>query len=157
MGIGKSFGEAYAKAQASVGGSLPTMGTVFVSVNDEDKPSILPVCQELAQMGFKFSATRGTARFLSEHGIQAEVIKKIQDGHPNVVDYLRSGQVSLLINTPKGSVADDAQIRIEAVRRKVPYTTTVSAARAAVQGIRYLQEGRIDVEPIPNYAEPLNY
>jgi carbamoyl-phosphate synthase large subunit len=157
MGIGKSFGEAYAKAQASVGGSLPTTGTVFVSVNDEDKPSILPVCQELAQMGFKFSATRGTARFLSEHGIQAEVIKKIQDGHPNVVDYLRSGQVSLLINTPKGSVADDAQIRIEAVRRKVPYTTTVSAARAAVQGIRYLQEGRIDVEPIPNYAEPLNY
>lgn len=157
MGIGKSFGEAYAKAQASVGGSLPTTGTVFVSVNDEDKPSILPVCQELAQMGFKFSATRGTARFLSEHGIQAEVIKKIQDGHPNVVDYLRSGQVSLLINTPKGSVADDAKIRIEAVRRKVPYTTTVSAARAAVQGIRYLQEGRIDVEPIPNYAEPLNY
>ncbi len=157
MGIGQNFGEAYAKAQASVGGSLPTSGTVFVSVNDDDKPSILPVCQELHQLGFRFAATRGTARFLAQHGIETEVILKIQDGHPNVVDYLRSGKVSLLINTPKGSVADDAQIRIEAVRRKVPYTTTVSAARAAVQGIRHLQENRIEVQPIPGYGQTLNY
>jgi carbamoyl-phosphate synthase large subunit len=159
MGTGASFGEAYAKAQAGVGTQLPTTGTVFVSVHDLDKASILPVVKDLSALGFQMTATAGTARFLEENGIKTEVIKKIQDGHPNILDHLRSGRVNLLINTPKGrySHSDDASIRVEAVRKKIPYTTTVSAARATVEGIKYLAKKEYVVRPMPNLNGPLNY
>lgn len=160
MGTGASFGEAYSKAQAAVGASLPLEGHVFVSVTRQDKKAVLPIVNDLVAMGFQVSATDGTAEFLKEHGIEAEVIKKIQEGHPNVIDHLRSGKVNLLINTPKGrySQSDDAQIRIEAVRRKVAYTTTISAAKAAVEGIRYLQKKEYIVRPMPDYdTGKLNY
>jgi carbamoyl-phosphate synthase large subunit len=159
MGTGASFGEAYAKAQAGVGTQLPTSGNVFVSVHDLDKASVLPVVKDLAALGFSFTATSGTAEFLHEHGIQAETVQKIQKGHPNIIDHLRSGKVNLLINTPKGrySHSDDASIRIEAVRKKIPYTTTVSAARATVEGIKYLTKKEFVVRPMPNRNGPLNY
>ncbi|NNM67571.1 MAG: carbamoyl-phosphate synthase large subunit [Spirochaetales bacterium] len=151
MGTGASFGEAYAKAQAGVGTTLPTSGRIFVSVHDLDKESILPIVRDLHQLGFEVSATPGTADFLAEHGIRAESVQKIQKGHPNVIDLMQSGAVHLLINTPKGrySHSDDAQIRIEAVRRKIPYTTTVSAARATVEGIKYLSRKEFIVRPMP--------
>jgi carbamoyl-phosphate synthase large subunit len=150
IGIGDTFGEAYSKAQFSVSSSLPTAGGVFVSVHDSDKEKTLPVVKELVSMGFTLSATRGTAEFLQKHGIESEVILKVQDGHPNVIDHLRSGKVDLLINTPKGrfSQSDDAQIRVEAVRHKVPYTTTTAAAKAALAGIKYLKTGEYQVRPI---------
>ncbi|MAG13773.1 MAG: carbamoyl phosphate synthase large subunit [Spirochaetales bacterium] len=150
IGTGDSFGEAYAKAQASAGTVLPVSGKVFVSVHDQDKQTMLPIVRELVEMGFQIVATRGTAQFLFEHGIFSEVILKIHEGRPNVVDHMRSGRINLLINTPLGifSQKGDEMIRIEAVRRRIPYTTTTSAARAATQGIRYLRRNEIRVRPL---------
>ena len=151
IGIGKSYGEAFAKVQAATGCFLPTEGRVFVSINDKDKETILPIIKDLHEMGFEISATRGTADYLYKHGIFAEVILKLHEGHPNVVDHMRSGRINLLINTPLGrfSQIQDEDIRTEAVRRKVPYTTTTSAAQAAVVGIRYLKDEKVTVEPLP--------
>ncbi|OQY34616.1 MAG: carbamoyl phosphate synthase large subunit [Spirochaetaceae bacterium 4572_59] len=151
IGIGKSYGEAFAKVQAAVGCLLPTEGRVFVSINDKDKETVLPIIKDLSEMGFEISATRGTAGYLYKNGIFSEVILKLHEGHPNVVDHMRSGRIKLLINTPLGRFAQiqDEDIRTEAVRRKVPYTTTTSAAQAAVVGIRYLKNENIEVNPLP--------
>ncbi len=151
IGIGETYGEAFAKVQAAVGSYLPTKGRVFVSVNDKDKETILPIIKDLHDMGFDIAATRGTADFLYKHDIFAEVILKLHEGHPNVVDHMRSGRINLLINTPLGrfSQIQDEDIRTEAVRRKVPYSTTTSAAQAAVVGIRYLRDEKISVVPLP--------
>jgi len=147
IGTGMSFGEAFAKAQAASGGGLPTEGRVFVSVHDNDKTTILPIVRELDAMGFSIAATRGTAQYLFEHGIFCEVILKIHEGRPNLIDHMRNGKIDLLINTPLGrfSQKGDADIRVEAVRRKIPYTTTTSAAWAATEGIKYLRQGEISV------------
>jgi carbamoyl-phosphate synthase large subunit len=150
IGTGKSFGEAFAKAQASSGTTLPKTGKVFISVHDLDKESVLPIAKELAELGFTISATRGTAEYFHKNGLFPEVILKVHEGSPNIIDHLRSGRISLLINTPLGrfSQKGDQAIRIEAVKRKIPYTTTISAAKAAVEGIRYLKKEEIEVRPL---------
>jgi len=151
IGIGESFGEAFAKAQQATGTRLPTAGRVFVSVHHEDRETILPIVKKLEELGFQIAATRGTADFLFHNGVFAEVILKVHEGHPNVIDHMHSGRIDLLINTPLGRYTqrDDDYLRIEAVRMKIPYTTTTSAAAAAVEGITYLREGRIDVRALP--------
>ncbi len=151
IGTGETFGEAFAKAQSSVGSGLPIEGRVFVSVHDQDKPTILPIVRTLSEMGLSICATRGTADYLFRHGIFAEVVLKIHEGRPHVLDHMRSGRINLLINTPLGrfSQKGDEEIRIEAVRRRIPYTTTTSAAWAAVQGIEYLTRGEYTVRPLP--------
>ena len=142
IGTGDSFGESFAKAQAAASVLLPKPedGKVFVSVHDRDKETILPIIKSLAELGFEFAATRGTAEFLFANGIWPEVVMKVHDGRPNVVDHMRAGKISLLINTPLGrfSQKGDHEIRIEAVRSKIPYTTTTSAAEAAAVGIKHL-------------------
>ncbi|MBN1686427.1 MAG: ATP-grasp domain-containing protein, partial [Spirochaetales bacterium] len=152
IGTGQTFGEAFAKAQASAGTVLPVRGRVFVSIHDQDKATVLPIVREFSDLGFDICATRGTAAFLFENGIFAEVILKIQEGHPNVIDHMRTGRIDLLINTPLGhySQQGDAEIRIEAVRRRIPYTTTTSAAGAAAEGIRYLLKQEINIAPLSN-------
>ncbi|MBN2738693.1 MAG: carbamoyl-phosphate synthase large subunit [Spirochaetales bacterium] len=151
IGTGDSFGEAFAKAQAACGTVLPTSGKAFISVNENDRETILPIAKALDEMGFQLAATRGTASFLFENGLFPEVVLKIADGHPNIIDQMRSGKIALLINTPLGrfSQKGDEALRIEAVRRKIPYTTTTSAAWAAVEGIKYLKKGEVIVRPIP--------
>ena len=151
IGIGESFGEAFAKAEASAGSPLPREGRVFISVNENDKETILPIARDLDGLGFHIAATRGTAQFLFDHGLFPEVILKIHEGGPNVIDHMKSGRISLLINTPLGRNAQygDEEIRISAVQKKIPYTTTTSAARAAVEGIRYLQQEETVVRPLP--------
>jgi carbamoyl-phosphate synthase large subunit len=152
IGIGQVFGEAYAKAQAATGAVLPVRGRIFVSIHDQDKETMLPIVRALSDMGLDICATRGTAQYLFDNDIFAEVILKIHEGHPNVIDHMRGGRIALLINTPLGiySQHSDEMIRIEAVRRKIPYTTTTSAARAAAQGIRYLLKGEINISPLSN-------
>ncbi len=154
IGIGDSFGEAFAKAQAAVGTYLPTSGRVFVSVNDYDKETILPIVRDLEGMGFQIVATRGTADFLFRHGVFAEVVLKIHEGHPNIVDHMQAGRIQLVINTPKGRYTqqDDDYIRIETVGRKIPYTTTTSAALAAVEGIRYRMKREFTARRLPDGA-----
>ncbi len=153
IGMGDSFGEAFAKAQFSVGGSLPTEGRVFVSVHEMDRQTILPVVKALAALGFQIAATRGTAAYLFKNGIFSEVILKIQEGRPNIIDHIRQGRIDLVINTPLGrfSQKGDHDLRIEAVRRKIPYTTTTSAAEAAVEGIKHLRSRDVRVKTIPNW------
>ncbi len=151
IGLGASFGEAFAKAQAATGTQLPTGGRVFVSVHDHDKATILPIVRDLERLGFHIVATRGTADFLFRNGVFPEVILKIHEGHPNIVDHMEGNRIQLVINTPKGRFTqrDDDYIRIETVKRKIPYTTTTSAARAAVEGIRYLMKGEVSARPLP--------
>ena len=154
IGTGEAFGEAYAKAQAAAGTVLPVAGRVFVSVHDQDKETMLPIVRELDELGFQIAATRGTAQYLFENGVFVEVILKIHEGRPNVLDHMKSGRIDLLINTPLGifSQKGDEMIRIEAVRRRIPYTTTTSAARAATQGIRYLLKKEVKVRALSNAA-----
>ena len=154
IGLGKDFGEAFAKASAASGTQLPREGRVFVSVNDFDKESVVPIVKDLVSMGFEITASRGTAQYLFEQGILCEVLLKHYEGHPNAIDHLEAGNIDLVINTPLGrfTQAGDGLFRISTMRHKVSYTTTISAARAAVEGIRYLKEGRIHAQPL---AEPV--
>lgn len=147
IGLGKTFGEAFAKSQISAGNKLPISGKVFVSVNKKDRQTILPVVQKLVALGFGIAATKGTAAFLFEQGILCEVMQKVHEGRPNISDYLKSRQIELVINTPMGyqAHASDDEIRSIAMRLKIPYTTTTSAAIAAVQAIEYLQKKQVVV------------
>ena len=128
-----------------VGCTLPTAGRVFVSVNEFDRETILSTVRRLRDLGFQIAATRGTANFLFGRGVFPEVILKIHEGHPNVVDHMNADRIQLVINTPKGRFTqlDGDYIRFETVRRKIPHTTTTSAAAAAVEGIRYLMKGEV--------------
>jgi carbamoyl-phosphate synthase large subunit len=150
MGSGDSLGEAFLKAQAAAGSELPLKGNLFVSVHDKDKATILPIVQELAELGFHILATRGTAEYLFRNGVFPEVVLKVHEGRPHLVDYLRSGKVQAIINTPKGQFSqhDDEQLRIAAVKYRIPYTTTTTAAWATLQGIRYARERRRVVRPL---------
>ena len=150
IGIGADFGEAFAKATLATGARLPRSGRVFVAVNDTDKETIVPVVRDLIEMGFSVCATRGTAAALFERGILAEVVLKVHEGHPNVIDHIRSGRIDMMINTPLGRYthSDDGYLRVEALRHQIPYTTTTSAARAAVEAIRHLRRGDTAVRPL---------
>jgi carbamoyl-phosphate synthase large subunit len=147
MGIGASFGEAFFKAEAAAGTPLPTSGTVFISVHDNDKEAILPVAKRLAGLGLRITATRGTAEFLWRNGVWADVLRKVHEDHPNALDYLRHRKIDLFINTPLGqeSQVDDYLIRDAAIAAGIPYTTTTSAALAAVEGIEARLAGHIFV------------
>ena len=151
VGYGRTFGEAYAKSQAAASNKLPTSGRVIISVNSKDRKTIAPIARSLQELGFHILATKGTARDLFSEGILADVVLKTQDGHPNIVDYIRHHKADLVIITPMGSHSrkSDDDIRTEAVRAHIPYTTTTSAAKAAVEAIRYLQENRFIVRELP--------
>ncbi|PYU33587.1 MAG: carbamoyl phosphate synthase large subunit [Acidobacteria bacterium] len=140
MGVARTFGEAFAKAQLAAGQKLPRKGTIFVSVNDHDKRQVLSLARDLSQLGFTLLATRGTAAALSAAGIPAEAVYKANEGRPNIIDLVKTGRVDLIINTPLGreSFYDEKSIRRAAVRYKVPCITTLSAAQAAARGIRAL-------------------
>ncbi|MDZ4672966.1 MAG: carbamoyl-phosphate synthase large subunit [Gemmatimonadota bacterium] len=142
MGIADSFGMAFAKAQVSVDGALPLQGTVFITVNDRDKPSVVPIARRLHELGFAIAATAGTADVLEAAGIPASRVLKVHEGRPNVIDLLVSGQVHLLINTPLGKLTqqDDYRLRRAALQHRVPYTTTLSAASAACDAITALKQ-----------------
>jgi len=149
MGIAADFGRAFAKAQlaASPAAGLPGSGTAFLSVCDRDKEEVIPVARELAALGFKLIATRGTAAALKYHGIEAEPVYKVNEGQPNIVDHVKSRAVNLIVNTPLGreSQYDEKSIRRAAIRYNVPCITTLAAARAAVQGIRSFQQETCEV------------
>jgi carbamoyl-phosphate synthase large subunit len=147
MGVSADFGMAFAKAQSAAGFDIPTSGTVFVSVNDNDKPGVLPQARALHEMGFRILATRGTAEFLSFAGVPAEMVYKVKEGRPNVVDLIRSNDIDIVFNTPLGgeSFYDDGAIRKSATMHGVLVVTTLTAAAATVQAIQALRERAIDV------------
>ena len=138
MGIGSTFGVAFAKAQLAAGQRLPLSGTVFISVNDHDKGHVAGLVRDLMSAGLKIIATRGTASALKRAGIEVHGVYKVNEGRPNIVDLVKTGKVNLIINTPLGreSFYDEKSIRRAAVRYNVPCITTLSAANAAARGIR---------------------
>jgi len=146
MGISKDFGLAFAKALAAAGGTLPAAGTVFISVNDYDKGAVIPHARALAEMGFRIVATRGTAEVLGRAGIPVETVHKVNEGRPNVVDRIKSGEIDLVFNTPLGreSFFDDGAIRKTATLHGVHCVTTLTGAAATVQAIRALRSGSFD-------------
>ncbi len=146
MGISKDFGIAFAKAQAAAGFSIPSSGTVFISVNDFDKGGVLPQARALREMGFRILATRGTADFLKAQGVEAETVYKVNEGRPNCVDLIKSGKIDIIFNTPLGkeSFYDDGAIRKSATLHRVFVVTTLTAAAATVQAIRALREKALD-------------
>ncbi len=142
MGVGESFGEAFAKAQLSAGQALPDRGAIFLSVNDRQKPEAVEVARKFAGLGFSLVATRGTAFTLRAAGIDCRTVLKVNEGRPNVVDLIKAGDLSLIINTPAGahSFFDEKSIRRAAVTHGIPCITTLSGARAAASGIAARRE-----------------
>ena len=142
LGLSKSYGEAYFKAQEGVGSKLPLEGTVMISVNRKDKEEVVEVAKLFDEVGFKIVATGKTYELIKEAGIPAEHVKKLYEGRPNTRDMITNGEVDLVINSPVGkdSVHDDSYLRKAAVKAKIPYLTTMAAARASAEGIRYIKE-----------------
>jgi carbamoyl-phosphate synthase large subunit len=155
MGLADSFGMAFAKAQIAADGSLPLAGGIFVTVNDSDKPTVLPIARRFHELGFRLTATEGTARYLRARGVPAERVAKVHEGRPNAIDLIVSGEVQLLINTPLGKFtqADDYAIRRAALMHRVPYTTTMSAASAACDAIIALRSRTGSVRSLQEWHE----
>ncbi len=147
MGVGWSFGEAYAKALVAAGMPLPTEGRVFLSFRDADKPGAVGIAGSLRHLGFELCATGGTARFLVERGIEVQAICKVGEGRPDVVDSLKNGDIQLILNTPLGKKAayDERSMRQAGLRYGVPCITTLAAGRAVVSAIRSLRAGEVKV------------
>jgi carbamoyl-phosphate synthase large subunit len=139
MGVGKTFAEAYKKSQLGASVDFPIGGTVFISVREADKKSVEEVAKMLIQQGFKICSTRGTARILSATGIECEIVKKVREGRPHIVDMIKNKQVDLIINTTEGkkAIEDSFEIRREALQGKVTYTTTITGAWALCQAMMH--------------------
>jgi carbamoyl-phosphate synthase large subunit len=147
MGISNDFGIAFAKSQQAAGFHIPTSGSVFISVNDFDKPGVLPHARALHEMGLEILATSGTASYLRSQGVPAETVYKVNEGRPNVVDHIKDGRIRIVFNTPLGgeSFYDDGAIRKSAVQHNVLVVTTLTATAATVRAIRALRERATDI------------
>lgn len=154
MGIDSDFGRAYAKAEMGAGEHLPLSGTVFVSMNDRDKNAAVPVVKEFIQLGFSVMATSGTRRVLEENGLNVDLVLKLHEGRPNVLDAIKNRQIQLIINTPSGQEAqsDGRLIRRTALSYKIPMLTTIAGAKATLAAIRSLQKTNLDVKLIQDYC-----
>lgn len=155
MGIDRDFGLAYAKSQIAAQSHLPLEGTVFISVKNRDKRGIIFLAKKLHDLGFRIVATRGTAKVLSNNGIPVEVVKKVGEGRPNIVDMIKNREIHLIINTPSGGKAqkESSFIRKEAIMRDVPCVTTLSGAEATVYAIERLKTGKMSIRSIQEYHE----
>jgi len=147
MGVADNFGEAFAKAQVAAGQTLPRSGTVFISVNDRDKPNVMDVAKRFFELGFKLVATHGTADILERGGLIVDRVYKVKEGRPNVVDLIKGDRIQLILNTPYGPDPwfDEKAIRRAAVTQRIPTITTLAAALAAAEGIAALQQGQMSV------------
>lgn len=150
MGIDDDFPMAFAKSQMAASSELPLTGTVFISVAERDKDAILPVAQKLRDLGFKLVSTAGTARLLADAGVDAELVRKVHEGRPNLLDLIANDSIALVINTPsgKGARSDEGRIRAAATAHGVPCITTLAAARVAVQAIDALRTRELKVSAL---------
>jgi len=157
MGIDNDFGMAFAKSQIAAQSRLPLEGTVFISVKNRDKRNIIFIAKKLRDLGFKIVATRGTAKVLNNNGIPVEVVAKVGEGRPNVVDMIKNREIDLIINTPSGGRAqlESSIIRKEAIIRDIPFVTTVSGAEATVYAIERLKSGFITVKSIQEHHQEI--
>ena len=157
MGISENYGSAFAKAQSGAGQILPEKGKIFISVQDSDKRNIVFLAKKLYDMGFELLATEGTAKILRNSNMKVEVLKKMSEGSPNVLDVVKAGGVDLVINTPSGKNphADGTAIRSVAVMRGIPCITTLAGAQASVNGIESMATSGISVKSLQEYYDAL--
>jgi carbamoyl-phosphate synthase large subunit len=155
MGIGSTFGEAFAKSQLGANVNLPKKGEVFISVKDDDKQKIIPIAKKLVDLGFTICATSGSAETLNNNKIKAKYIKKVVEGRPNIVDAMLSNDIQLVINTSEGvtSIKDSFSLRQTALLNKIPYYTTLQGANAASLAIKSIIDKSINVKSIQSYFE----
>jgi carbamoyl-phosphate synthase large subunit len=153
LGMADSFGLAFYKAQEGAQQVLPSEGSVLITVSEKDRPAVLEVAREFDNLGFKIKSTIGTHTFLSEHDIQSELILKMHEGRPNIVDGIKNKEIHLVINTPSGKLSkyDDSYIRKAAIQYKVPHITTLAAALAAARGIAAYRQGKDSVRSLQEY------
>ncbi len=146
MGVGRSFGEAYAKAQLASGVVLPRQGAALLSVRDRDKDNAVELAKILVERGFDIVATHGTAKFLAAAGVSCRRANKVREGRPHIVDMIKNGEIDLIVNTTEGKQAinESLSIRAEAVRRRVTYYTTLGAATATCRAIQHLDDGEVN-------------
>jgi carbamoyl-phosphate synthase large subunit len=159
LGMADSFGLAYFKALEAAQNTLPSEGTVLITVSEMDRPAVLEVARQFYSLGFKLRTTNGTHRFLAEQGIESEPILKMHEGRPNIVDGIKNNEIQLVINTPSGKLSkhDDSYIRKAAIRHKVPYITTLAAALAAARGIERNRRGHGSVRSLQSYHEDIKF
>ena len=155
MGIGSTFGEAYAKAMTGAGLQLPTAGTAFISVNNADKGHSVVLARRLARLGFKLIATIGTAARFREVGLPVETVFKVNEGRPNIVDHIKQGEINLIINTPLGRAShfDEQAIRRAALQYNVPCVTTMTGAHAIVEAIVSRKDGAESTSKVASLQE----
>jgi carbamoyl-phosphate synthase large subunit len=145
MGVGDTFAEAYSKAQLGAGDEIPTTGKVFISVRDFDKEGLLPVAKDVIDLGFDIVATRGTAKYLQEKGLEVEVVNKVVEGRPHIVDMIKNDEISMVFNTTEGkqAIKDSASIRRSAENHRVYYTTTIAGAEAVCMALKSGQQQQV--------------
>jgi len=159
LGLANSFSLAFYKAQEAAKQRLPTEGTVLISVARRDRPAVLEAARRFDELGFNIRATEGTHAFLTGSGIRAEPIKKLHEGRPNIVDAVKSGEIQLVVNTRAGKLSqhDDSYIRKSAIKYRIPYITTLSAAVAAAEGIAAYRSGRSKVKSLQSYHADIQF
>jgi carbamoyl-phosphate synthase large subunit len=153
MGIDEDFGLAYGKSQISCGNRIPLEGKIFISLKDKDKPLSVPFVKKLLELGLTVIATRGTAKYLKDNGLVVEVVNKVAEGRPHIVDLIKNKEINFVINTVSGTQAqkDSFSIRQNALQYKVPFTTTISGAVAAVNAIEMFKKKQVHIKPIQEY------
>jgi carbamoyl-phosphate synthase large subunit len=153
MGLDRDFGHAFAKSQLGGGTKMPTGGQVFISVRDRDKPLMVDLARRLICLGFEIVATSGTGRVLNAEGVEVEIINKVLEGRPHIVDAMQNREIQLVFNTTEGasSISDSYSLRRNALTLKIPYYTTVAGARAAVASIEAVRSGGLEVAPLQSY------
>jgi len=159
LGLSSSYGEAFFKAQEAIQSKLPTEGTVLISVNKKDKDEVIEVAKIFDECGFKILATDGTSKVLSEAGVRNTRVNKIYEGQPNINDMIINGDIQLIINSPvgKASAQDDSYLRKAAIKAKVPYVTTIAAAKASAEGIRYVKQNpQAEVKSLQQYHSEIH-
>jgi carbamoyl-phosphate synthase large subunit len=156
MGVGKTFGEAYAKAQRAASVRLPQSGNVFISIRQSDRVKVIPIARDLLARGFKLVATRGTAKSLEDAGIPCSIVNKVYEGRPHVVDMIKNGELQFIINTTEGkkAISDSFTIRRQALQDQVTYTTTISGAWATCSALGEMAAG--DVNSLQDLHKTLN-
>jgi len=157
LGLADSFGLAFFKSQEATKQPLPIEGTVLISVAEKN-PLLIQIAKGFQQLGFKITATKGTKEFLEQHGIEAQFINKLHEGRPNIVDQIMNGEIQLVINTPIGKKEqhDDSYIRKTAIRFKIPYITTLTAALATTKGITAYKEQSQGVKALQQYHNDIH-
>jgi len=153
LGMADSFGLAFYKAEEAAQQGLPSEGTVLITVTERDRPGVLEVATQFDKLGFRIKATAGTREFLADQGIESELIRKMHEGRPNIVDEIKNNHIQLVINTPSGKLSkhDDSYIRKAAIKHKVPYITTMAAAIAAARGIAAHRKAKGRVKSLQSY------